>query len=157
MGKRGPSPYPTNLRVLHGEKHKDRYNPDEPEPARGELPVPEDASPEVAKVWVATVEQLAAMDLAFPADVDTLRCYCEAVVSHRRACAVLAKSPVLIKGLHGNMVRNPALQIQRDAAAQVRAFAQEFGLTPSARSTIRRQEAGSAKNDFDNPLAGFGT
>ncbi|MGH3834697.1 MAG: P27 family phage terminase small subunit [Pseudonocardiaceae bacterium] len=57
--------------------------------------------------------------------------------------------------LHGNLVRNPALQIQRDAAQTIRAFAQEFGLTPSARSSVRAVKAGGASSDEDaNPFAG---
>lgn len=136
MGKRGPRPQPTKLKLLKGEEHRDRINDDEPEPAPADPVLPDEVAEEVRAVWDATVLQLQAMGLAYAADSDSLRCYCEAVVSHRRASAVLAKTGVLVKGLHGNWVRNPALQIQRDAATTVRGFAQEFGLTPSARSQL---------------------
>lgn len=155
MGKRGPAPRPTVLKLLHGEQHQDRINRDEPRPRPAELEEPADASPEVLEVWRSTVRELEAMNLAFPADADALRCYCEAVVTHRRACEVLKRSPVLVKGIHGNLVRNPALQIQRDAALSVRVFAQEFGLTPSARSSIRATDASAGVDD--NPFAGTGS
>lgn len=155
MGKRGPAPRPTALKLLHGERHRDRINPDEPAP-RPTLPdLPDDASDEVRRVWDRTLAELDAMNLAFSSDRDALRCYCEAVVVHRKASALLARSAVLVKGLHGHLVRNPALQIQRDAAATVRAFAQEFGLTPSARSSIRAGKAGDGEER--NPFAGTGT
>ncbi|WP_051580631.1 phage terminase small subunit P27 family [Pseudonocardia acaciae] len=154
MGKRGPAPRPTALKLLHGERHLDRINPDEPQPRPADLTPPEDAAPAVLAVWRRVVAELEAMNLAFPADADCLRGYCEAVVSHRRACEVLARSGVLVKGLHGNLVRNPALQIQRDAALTMLRFAQEFGLTPSARSSIRAAEATGAGDD--NPFAGSG-
>lgn len=159
MGKRGPSPKPTALRILDGDRNKKRINLDEPVARIGLPECPDEVTDEVRQIWDYTVRELSVMGIAFPADRDSLLCYCEAVVTHRRACAVLAKSAILVKGIHGNMVRNPALQIQRDAAAVIRAFAQEFGLTPSARSTIRAQEAGRTREqEADvNPFAGFGT
>jgi P27 family predicted phage terminase small subunit len=155
MGKRGPRSRPTALKLLHGERHLDRINADEPVPRPAELEPPADASEAVLEVWHRIVAELEAMNLAFPADADSLRCYCEAVVSHRRASEVLRHSGVLVKGIHGNLVRNPALQIQRDAAQSVRAFAQEFGLTPSARSSIKATDAAGGQ-DGDNPFAGLG-
>lgn len=149
---RGPAPKPTALRLLDGG-HPERINHDEPvpRPARPELPA--DASPEVAEVWNRIVEELDAMGIAAAADADSLRCFCEAVVSHRKASRLLAKSNVLIPGLHGGPVRNPALAVQRDAAGVIRAFAQEFGLTPSARSRIT---TGNKPADDENPFAGTG-
>jgi len=154
-GRVGRPPLPTKLRILHGEKHQDRLNQDEPVPVPNSPQVPAEASHAVQTVWRETVRELEGMGLAFQSDSDSLRCFCEAVVQHRRACAVLAKSPVLVVGLHGNLVRNPALQIQRDTAQTIRSFAQEFGLTPSARSTIRSREAGGPIED--NPYADTGS
>jgi P27 family predicted phage terminase small subunit len=111
-------------------------------PSDGMPECPDDASDEVRAVWDYTLSQLIVMGIATPADRDALRCYCEAVVTHRKACAVLAKSPVLVPGaVKGTVIQNPAVRVQRDAAAVVRAFAQEFGFTPSARSEINKGEA----------------
>jgi P27 family predicted phage terminase small subunit len=68
---------------------------------------------------------------------------------------VLARSQILVKGLHGNLVRNPALQIQRDTAQTIRSFAQEFGLSPSARTAIRSRDAGMIVGP--NPYADTGS
>jgi P27 family predicted phage terminase small subunit len=138
MGKRGPRPKPTALRVLHGDR-RDRINTDEPIPAPG-LPQCPSADPDVRAVWDYTVAQLAAMGCVTPADRDVLACYCEAVVTHRKASAILARSQVLIrsKAESGTLVRNPALQAQRDAATLIARYAQHFGLSPSARSEIRQ-------------------
>jgi len=159
MGKRGFPPKPTKLKVLHGERHQDRLNNDEPEPMGTSLDVPEDASPAVAAVWVRVAAELAGMGLSYSADADSFRCYCEAVVNHRAASAELARSDVLVRGERGNWVPNPAFRVQRDSAQLVRTFAHEFGLTPSARSTIRTAEAGfkaaSAGGD-SNPYADTG-
>jgi P27 family predicted phage terminase small subunit len=66
----------------------------------------------------------------------------------------LAQSSILIKGVMGGLVRNPALAIQRDAAFTVRTFAQEFGLTPSARSRVAGSTA--EQDESDNPFASNG-
>ncbi|MEN2423019.1 phage terminase small subunit P27 family [Streptomyces rimosus] len=137
MGKRGPRPKPTALRVLHGER-PDRINTDEPRPATGLPDCPDDAADDVREVWDYTLAQLAVMGTATPADRDALRAYCEAVVTHRKASTLLARSGVLIRSAKGGaLIRNPVVQVQRDTAATLRGFAQEFGLTPSARSEIR--------------------
>lgn len=155
MGKRGPASRPTALKLLHGERHKDRINPDEPA-ARPNLPeLPVDATDAVREVWDDTVRELDVMSLAFAADGPALRCYCEAVALHRKVSAELDGEPLMTVGAMGGLVRNPLLQIQRDAAATVRAFAQEFGLTPSARSGIRAGKAGDGEEQ--NPFAGTGS
>ncbi len=152
-GRRGPAPKPTALRLLEGT-HLERVNPDEPQP-RAALPeLDEGASAEVAAVFDRLVTELEAMGIAHASDSDSLRCFCEAVVVHRKASALIAKSNVLIPGLHGGPVRNPALAVQRDAAQTIRAFAQEFGLTPSARSRITTGATSDAAQD--NPFAGAG-
>ncbi len=143
MGRRGFAPKPTALKLLTGEK-KNRINFDEP-PAPDGLPqCPPTASAEVREVWDYTVEHLRTMGIASPADRDALLCFCEAVITHRKASALLAKSPILIQGHRGVLVRNPSIAVQRDAATVIRVFAHEFGLTPSARSEIR---SGAAKPD----------
>lgn len=144
---------PNNLRLLTGDRNRDRYNAHEPVPPAGEMVPPADLSPEVAKVWRERLADLESMNLAFPSDIDSWRAFCEAVVVHEKACAVLAQSPILIKGLHGGLVRNPALQIQRDAALTLLRFATHFGLTPSARSTV---EAKKGAVEDVNPFSGTG-
>ena len=155
MGKRGPAPAPTALKLLRGERHLTRINEDEPQPREALPEPPQDLDAEVAEVWRETVRELAVMRIAFACDAPSLRAYCEAVVVHRKASRLVAQSAILVKGANGGWVRNPALQIQRDSAQTIRAFAQEFGLTPSARSSIKATEAAGG-GAADNPFAGTG-
>jgi P27 family predicted phage terminase small subunit len=112
-------------------------------------------SDEVRAIWDYTLDQLIVMGVATKADRDALLCYCEAVVTHRRASRILAQSQVLIPGaLKGTVVRNPAVQIQRDSAAVIRGFAGEFGFTPSARSEIRTGAAKSNGSSAERYLTG---
>src|SRR3954470_13391564 len=108
MGKRGFPPAPTSLKLLNGTRAS-RVNVDEPVPIDEPPVCPPNVAPDVRAIWDYTVAHLITMKLAKSADRDALRCYCEAVVNHRKASELLAKSPILIKGLHGGMIRNPAL------------------------------------------------
>src|SRR5262245_18427367 len=157
MGKRGVPPKPRALRLIDGT-HPERINANEPIPAGGVPEPPAGMAAAVREVWNYTVGQLDAMGIAVACDRDALVCYCEAVVNHREASKLLARSDVLIKGIHGNPVRNPALAVQRDSANLIRAFAQEFGLTPSARTRIEvdRATVAAAHGQDDNPFAGNG-
>jgi len=155
MGKRGPAPKPTVLKLIDGTQ-RDRINFDEPI-AASELPeCPEGASDDVREIWDYTVHHLAIMHLAKAPDRDALFCYCTAVVNHRKASAVMASSPILIKGIMGGLVRNPALTVQYHNAHIVRQFAQEFGLTPSARSAITVAGKKDGTEDAGNPFAATG-
>lgn len=137
MGKRGPAPKPTKLRVLHGDRPC-RINDREPQaPAGGHPECPQDVSAAVRAIWDYTLDQLVVMDLATLADRDALLAYCEAVATHRRASALLADQELIVTGATGGAMRNPAVQIQRDAATLIRIYSREFGFTPSARSEIR--------------------
>jgi len=141
MGKRGPAPKPTALRVLHGDR-KDRINDREPKP-RAALPEPPEGMSSIAReVWDYTITELGHMRIATAADRDALVAYCESVAMHRRASALVASGDLLIEGQRGNLVRNPAVQMMRDAAATMKSFAAEFGLTPRARAEISLPDAG---------------
>jgi P27 family predicted phage terminase small subunit len=150
MGRRGPAPKPASLRLLNGARERD-VSTTEPVARSGEIVPPVDMSDDVREIFDYTVAELEFMKIASPADRDALVAYCEAVDKHRKASALLARSPVLVKGMHGNLVRNPAIQIQRDAAHLIRQLAQEFGLTPSARARIDRDRD---DDDGANPFAG---
>lgn len=153
MGRRGPAPTPTALKLLKGAQPC-RINKNEPV-ARDGFPVcPEGTDEAVREIWDYAISEMIAMGTAKSADRDTLRLYCEAVVAHRRASEVVNAEPLIVEGATGGMVRNPALVIQRDAAEQVRKLAQEFGFTPSARSRITVE--GRAGAEPDNPFAANG-
>jgi len=151
MGKRGPAPKPTNLRILHGDR-KDRINMNEPMPRRVLPEPPIDMTDDAREVWIYTIQELKPMQIATSADRDALAAYCEAVSLHRRATRLLAQSEILIKGQKGNVVRNPAVQMQRDAASTMKAYAAEFGLTPRARSEFSTQNYGDG-DDLDSLLS----
>lgn len=120
------------------------------------LPVcPDDTPDHVREIWDYTVAHLDRMKLASASDRDALITYCWAVANHRAAGVVLASSTLLVKGAMGSEVPNPALRIQRESAVMIRQFAQEFGLTPSARASIEvKGDDGNEDNPFGSDSSG---
>ena len=135
VARKGPRPKPTGLRLLHGENLQ-RINDAEPLPPPG-LPDAPPLSPVAQEVWDATAPRLLAMGCLAVTDGDALGAYCEAVSVMRRSASILARSDVLITSARLNQpIRNPVLAALRDAQHTVLMYAREFGLTPSARTTI---------------------
>ena len=69
-------------------------------------------------------------------DSDILRCYCEAVSRYAQAARLYAGSGPLVRHA-GSLVKNPLHQVVRDDGEQIRLFARELGLSPSARAGLR--------------------
>lgn len=140
MGKAGPKPKPTSLRLLHGDR-RDRVNVDEPVPS--ELPVepPDYLDADARAVWDRLAGDLERKGILTAWDTDAFAAYCTAVVYHRRAAELVNRTNVLLTQTRADrpgITRNPALQVVEHQAALLRALAHEFGLTPSARSEMRR-------------------
>ena len=137
MGRRGPAPTPTRLRVLRGETRPSQINRTEPQPAAN-LPEPsDDLDPRARAVWDRIMADFGHTEVIRRLDSDALRCYCEAVSRYEDAAGLLRKSGPLIRGARGgDLVRNPLHQIVRDNADLMRMYARELGLTPAARAGL---------------------
>ena len=98
MGKRGPAPLPTSIKLLHGETRPSRLNPDAPRPI-ARLPIPPaDMDPRAREVWDRQIESMAATGVLTPVDTDSLRAYCEAVSRYEVAARLLASSGPVVRG-----------------------------------------------------------
>ena len=146
MSKPGPAPTPTHLKIVRGVR-RDRINDKEPKPPKKMPSCPSWLSAEGKKVWRRTSKQLSEMGILYACDGDSLAAYCEAVVRHQMACELIGQTGILIKGRRDGVVKNPAVQVARDAEATIKAFAQEFGLTPSARTRLKTNEETSSTLD----------
>lgn len=139
MGKRGVKPTPTSLKLVQGTR-KSRVNQSEPKPEPLlEVPkAPEWMTEGGRQVWDTLVPDLHRKGLFTSWDVFSFPVFCEAVVQHRLACEAFA-GDILVSDQHrkGASVKNPALQPINFSAQLVLRAAQEFGLTPSARSGIQ--------------------
>lgn len=137
MGKRGPQPKPTALKLVDGTR-KSRINPSEPPlPPLDGVPEPPDWLSDVAAAyWRDLAPLLIESGVLKAADLHGLAVLCEAFDLHQRAAMILNGEAIISDGDRGK-VRNVALMVLRDSAATIRGWSQEFGLTPSARSSLR--------------------
>jgi len=136
VGRTGPAPKPTALRVLHGDR-RSRINDAEPRPR--DLPPLKPAwlSPLAAEEWDRIAPDLAAMGTVKRIDAMGLAAYCEAVARLITGAKLVAEAGPLLVDRDGKVRRNPAVAQARDASYEMRMWAREFGFTPSARSPLR--------------------
>jgi len=136
MGRRGPAPAPTRVKMLRGETRPSRLNLHEPMPSPDVPKMPADMDAEAKVVWRRVLRDMRYTGVIRAADADVFRCYCEAVARYAQAARLYAQSGPLIRR-DGNMVKTPLHQVARDNADEIRQFARELGLSPSARVGLR--------------------
>lgn len=166
MTKPGPRPKPSGLRLIEGTDKKGRSGrkldlAKEPIAPDGDLLPPYELNEEKQQIWDQTTRDLEVMGVASPADSNQVVAYVEAVYLHRRASIALADQSLLTQG-DKVRVANKLIQVQRESAATMLRFAQEFGLTPSARARVEvgnygsKQPATQPAAKKPNPFAGAG-
>jgi P27 family predicted phage terminase small subunit len=141
VGKRGPAPTPTKLKLLRGEKREERLNRKAPKPGGGKPVMPSGMSPEAKKVWRRQMKAMGATGVLTVVDADSLRAYCEAVTRYEHAAEMLESSGPLVKGARvGELVKNPLHHVARDNAMLIRLFARDLGFLPSAREGLHARD-----------------
>ncbi len=86
--------------------------------------------------WRVVTAALARLELLSAADHPALVAFCAAVDRHEEACKMLAESGLLVRDRDGSVRKSPLLQVARDSAMLVRAFAGELGCSPLARQAL---------------------
>ena len=131
--------------MLRGETRPSHLNLREPMPSPDVPRMPADMDPDAKVVWRRVLRDMRHTGVIRAADADILRCYCEAVSRYAQAARLYAQSGPIVKR-DGNLVKNPLHQVARDNADEIRQFARELGLSPSARVGLRieREQAMSS-------------
>jgi len=107
-------------------------------------------------VWDRVTAELAGIHgEAFRADTDVITAYVTAVDAMATASRELTRHGVLVAGRDGGMVRNPAAIVHSQYAALVDRLASSLGLTPDARSRMRRSTDTEAARSGEMSLAEF--
>jgi P27 family predicted phage terminase small subunit len=152
MGKRGPSPLPSNVKRLRGTDQPCRMNGDEPEYPTDAINPPEYLSQAARLHFLETRALLADANVLTNADVDALALYAQAFATWRKAIEKINELGEVVEVLVNERVVlgevNPWVKIGRDAFAQVRQYQQELGITPSARTRVKVTAKPEKANDF---------
>jgi P27 family predicted phage terminase small subunit len=132
----GRKPKPTHLKLIEGNPGKRPVPRSEPKPEPKAPKPPTDLHGDALREWRRVAPQLERLGLLTGLDRAALSAYCWAWARLLAAQRVLADSGVLVKQRGNRTVKNPAIQVARDAAAECRAWCAEFGMTPSARGRM---------------------
>lgn len=73
-------------------------------------------------------------------DVNLFAAYCEAAARREAAQRELNRDGLTVTGQKGNLVKHPAVQIERDATEQMNRLGGKFGLSPSDRAGLAVKE-----------------
>ena len=157
MGKRGPRPEPTVLKMAKGNPGKRKPNPREPKPTTEGITPPDYLAGPSLEKWNELRPQLEEMGVLTVADVETLARYCTMYEQWRKYLEQVRRGldVLVIRDESGKvkyMQSTPAaVRLDKLAVSMLR-IEQEFGLTPSARSSINANET---KDKNENPLAKY--
>ena len=148
-----PKPRPAALKLIEGRGNgRDSGGRKvSPTPAFKRLPpeapawLPDEARAE----WERVVPELARLDLVRPVDRAALTAYCLAWARLVEAQRIVEDEGLLSVNSQGR-VRHPAVAVVEAASKDLRSWASEFGLTPSAENKLSVQGAG---DDDEDPFA----
>lgn len=162
MGKRGPAPAPTALKLVRGvQKHNpDRVNTDEPEPG-GEVKAPAWLSAAAKRIWAQYAPDLERKGVLKPWDCEHFGMWCDLAAKRRVVTAQIDRHGAVveepIRDKEGEVIghrlkRNPATLVEKSLTDSLARYGARFGLTPSDRSQLKAGDAAS-KNPKDRLLS----
>ena len=154
MGRRGPPPKPTRLKLLAGNPGKRRLNRREPQPPSDAPRCPKWLSPQAKSVWKRVAPVLKRMGVLTQVDGDALAGYCQTFARWKAAEEFLVQHgdvyPVRDAGGRVKFMQQfPQVSIARNLLQLLKGFQQELGMTPSARSRIELPEETEAITSLD--------
>jgi len=151
MGARGPAPKPVALKVLEGNPGKRALNHDEPKPTPIAPRRPDWLSPPARAEWARVAPELERLGLLTAVDGAVLGAYCQAYAHMVQAEEVIERLGLVMVLPSGYEQQRPEVSIAMKSAQMVKAFAAEFGLTPSSRGrmTLPPQDPGDGDDLLD--------
>ena len=152
MGRRGPVPMPSVIKVARGNPGKRRIQPDVPMPP-GAPDMPKHLSALARAEWRRIVEQLMLVPgLLAKTDWAVVAAVCECHEEIVKADRALERGGRYLKTKTGFMRKHPALEVKAQFVALQRQHLAELGMTPSARSRVKPQETPANVDPMDEFL-----
>ena len=159
MGKRGPRPTPTQLKIMRGTPGKRRLNAEEPSPPAAAGDAPKHLGPVAAERWHELMPMLQSVRVMTQADVEALARYCDTYEWWLATRAKLKKEGDTYSILNDAgevkyIAQRPEVSIAHKLAQQLRQLEQDFGLNPSARASLHVEKPQDIKDDEDRLMFG---
>jgi P27 family predicted phage terminase small subunit len=135
---RGRKPNPTALKVLRGNPGRRPLNTREPAPPRVvDLAPPAELTGVAAAEWTRTAPELQRLGLLTTIDRQALIAYCMTWARWLDAEDQIRKHGMVLKGRKGAPILSPYVGIAARTMQQLKAWLEQFGMTPSARSRVK--------------------
>jgi len=140
MGRRGPTPTPTEILKRRGSREVPKRSR-EPKPEQGAPSCPAWLDKDAKSVWRQLAKQLSALGVLTKVDGNALARYCRLFVRWKQCDAFVRKYgesyPTGYKdGKPTSFQQFPEVGIINKLGPQLLRLEQEFGLTPAARTRI---------------------
>jgi P27 family predicted phage terminase small subunit len=136
MGRRGPVPMSSSLRMLKGNPGRRPMATREPVVPLGIPPPPEVLTGVALEEWRRLTPLLFDAGLLTHLDRTAVALYCVAWGDWLDAEAHLRQFGTVVRKVRGGQGPSPWLRVANTAYAQMRALANELGLSPASRSRI---------------------
>ena len=132
----GRKPKPSAIKILEGNPGKRPLNQNEPKPQKKAPPCPKWLEPEAKKEWKRLARTLEAMGVLTEADMAAFAGYCQAYARWKEAEERITDRGLIIRTPSGYPQQVPYISIAQQYLKLMQQFAEQFGLTPAARSRI---------------------
>ena len=156
MAVRGRKPTPTALKVLEGNPGKRKLNEAEPKPKKKAPACPKWLEPEAKKEWRRLAKKMEALGVLTEVDMAAFAGYCQAYARWKQAEERITDRGLVIRTPSGYPQQVPYISIAQQYLRLMNQFAEQFGLTPAARSRIiaGNAEDGPPTDDMEDLLGG---
>ena len=143
----GVKPIPTNLKLLEGDKHKDRINENEPKPGKPSLESPEWLTEEAKLVWNKYALVLKNLGTLKQGDEMAFAALCQELGRYIELQRIITKKGYTTSNIRNGDKSIPEMAMARECLKNTKSLFVEFGLTPSSRTRIKVDTV-----DEDNPM-----
>ena len=149
MAIKGRKPTPTAIKELEGNPGKRKLNDREPKPEKKAPSCPKWLEPEAKKEWRRLARQMEQIGILTEVDMAAFAGYCQAYARWKEAEEFISQHGTIVRTPSGYWQQVPQVSIAQTYLKIMQKLAEQFGLTPSARSRI---VADSAKNPLEDEL-----
>ena len=150
MAKPGPQPVPAELKRLKGNPGRRPISGDEPKPlVTSGVPEPPDWLEAYAKAeWAAVAPELHRLGLLTALDLTAFAAYCQSYARWRLAEEWMSEQSNTVVEETGVERRVPQAIVAQAALVDMNRFGSQFGLSPSARTSIHAAPSAKVENKF---------
>jgi P27 family predicted phage terminase small subunit len=136
MAIKGRKPTPTAIKILEGNPGKRPLNEREPMPDKKAPKCPKWLEPEAKKEWKRLADKMEALGILTELDMAAFAAYCQAYARWKEAEEYITLHGMTYETSTGGMRAVPQVSIANSSMAAMQRAAEQFGLTPAARSRI---------------------